>query len=154
MKHKALCQCLTYGGCCVRVAEMPMVVDALSECFLIKWAGQQWGAPRVGDGGWMSLPLGSFSASLWGELVDYTAFLRNHWPQMIKKQLPSLSWRREWQPTPVFLPGEFQGQRSLVGYSPWGCKELDMTKQLTLSLFHFSPSLSSSNCQLNCLTSR
>ena len=28
-------------------------------------------------------------------------------------------WRREWQPTPVFLPGEFQGQRSLVGYSPW-----------------------------------
>ena len=37
-------------------------------------------------------------------------------------------WRRTWQPTPVFLPGEFHGQRSLVGYSPWGCKELDMTK--------------------------
>ena len=30
--------------------------------------------------------------------------------------------RREWQPTPVFLPGKSQGQRSLVGYSPWGCK--------------------------------
>ena len=29
-------------------------------------------------------------------------------------------WRRKWQPTPVFLPGEFQGQSSLVGYSPWG----------------------------------
>ena len=29
-------------------------------------------------------------------------------------------WRRAWQPAPVFLPGEFQGQRSLVGYSPWG----------------------------------
>ena len=29
-------------------------------------------------------------------------------------------WRREWQPTPVFLPGESHGQRSLVGYSPWG----------------------------------
>ena len=29
-------------------------------------------------------------------------------------------WRREWLPTPVFLPGEFHGQRSLVGYSPWG----------------------------------
>jgi len=28
-------------------------------------------------------------------------------------------WRRKWQPTPVFLPGEFHGQRSLVGYSPW-----------------------------------
>lgn len=50
MKCKALSQCLTYGGCRVRVAEMPMVVDALSECF-IKRAGQQWGAPGVGDGG-------------------------------------------------------------------------------------------------------
>ena len=36
-------------------------------------------------------------------------------------------WRRKWQPTPVFLPREFHGQRSLVGYSPWGHKELDMT---------------------------
>ena len=37
-------------------------------------------------------------------------------------------WRRAWQATPLFLPGEFHGQQSLVGYSPWGCKELDMTK--------------------------
>ena len=37
-------------------------------------------------------------------------------------------WRREWLPTPVFLLGAFHGQRSLVGYSPWGHKELDMTK--------------------------
>ena len=44
-----------------------------------------------------------------------------------------ITWRREWQPTPVFLPGEFLGQRSLVGYSPWGCKESDMTEWLTLS---------------------
>ena len=36
-----------------------------------------------------------------------------------------IPWRRKWQPTPVFLPGEFHGQRSLAGYSPWGCKELD-----------------------------
>ena len=40
------------------------------------------------------------------------------------------SWRREWQPSPVFLPGEYHGQRSLVGYSPWGHKELDTTEQL------------------------
>ena len=39
--------------------------------------------------------------------------------------------RREWQPTLVFLPGESHGQRSLVGYSPWGHKESDMTKPLT-----------------------
>ena len=35
--------------------------------------------------------------------------------------------RRKWQPTPVFLPGESHGQRSLVGYSLWGHKELDVT---------------------------
>ena len=40
-----------------------------------------------------------------------------------------IPWRRIWQPTPVFLPGKFHGQRSLEGYSPWGCKESDMTEQ-------------------------
>ena len=35
---------------------------------------------------------------------------------------------RKWRPTPVFLPGKFHGQRSLVGYGPWGCKELDTTE--------------------------
>ena len=40
-------------------------------------------------------------------------------------------WRREWQPTPIFLPGESHGQRSsLVGYSPWGRKESDTTEWL------------------------
>ena len=39
-------------------------------------------------------------------------------------------WRRKWQPTPVLLPGESHGQRSLVGYSPRGHKELDTTEQL------------------------
>ena len=38
-------------------------------------------------------------------------------------------------PTPVFMPGESHGQRSLAGYRPWGCKESDITEQLTLSLF-------------------
>jgi len=37
----------------------------------------------------------------------------------------NIPWRREWQPTPVFLPGDFHGQRSLVGYSPWVRKESD-----------------------------
>ena len=39
-----------------------------------------------------------------------------------------IPWRRKWQPTPVFLPGESHGQRSLAGYSPWGCKESDTTE--------------------------
>ena len=37
-------------------------------------------------------------------------------------------WRRAWQSTPIFLPGESHGQKSLAGYSPWGCKELEMTE--------------------------
>ena len=40
-------------------------------------------------------------------------------------------WRRKWQPTPVFLPGKSHGHRSLAGYSPQGCKELDVTKWLS-----------------------
>ena len=50
---------------------------------------------------------------------------------MYKKSIANI-WSREWQPTPVFLPRKFHGQRSQVGYSPWGCKELDMTEQLSV----------------------
>ena len=48
--------------------------------------------------------------------------------------LGRFSGERNGLPTPVFLPGKFHGQRSLVGYSPWGCKESDTTERLTLSL--------------------
>ena len=41
---------------------------------------------------------------------------------------PGKAWRREWPCTPVFLPGGFHGQRSLMGCRSWGCKELDMTR--------------------------
>ena len=47
-----------------------------------------------------------------------------------------ISWIREQLLTPLFLPGEFHGQRSLAGYNPWGLKESDTTEQLTLSLSH------------------
>ena len=43
-----------------------------------------------------------------------------------------IPWRREWQPATVFLPGDSHRQRSLEGYSPQGCKELDTTEQQTL----------------------
>ena len=42
--------------------------------------------------------------------------------------IKKIPWRRKWQPTPVFLPGKSHGQWSLAGYSPCGCKELDMTE--------------------------
>ena len=45
-----------------------------------------------------------------------------------------MPWRRKWQPIPVFWLGESHGQRNMVGYSPRGCKELERTEQLTLSL--------------------
>ena len=38
------------------------------------------------------------------------------------------TWRRKWQPTPIFLPRESHGQRSLADYSPWGRKESDKTE--------------------------
>ena len=46
-----------------------------------------------------------------------------------------VKWRRQWHPTPVLLPGKSHRQRSLVGCSPWGRKESDMTERLH---FHFS----------------
>ena len=48
--------------------------------------------------------------------------------------------KRKWQPTLVFLPGKFHGQRSLVGYGPWGCKEWDTTQWLSNNniRWHFS----------------
>ena len=61
-------------------------------------------------------------------------------PAKQETPVPLLGWEdpssRKWQPTPIFLPGAFHGQRSLVGYSPWGRKESDVTELLTLSLFN------------------
>ena len=45
-----------------------------------------------------------------------------------------MHWRRKWQPTPVFLPGESQGWQSLVGCSLWGRTELDMTEVTVLAV--------------------
>ena len=53
--------------------------------------------------------------------------------QLLGRKIP---WRRDRLSTPVFLPGESHGERSLVDYSPWGCKESDTTEQLH---FHFHP---------------
>ena len=63
---------------------------------------------------------GPFHLPIW--TVASCAFL-------VVPQCPT-PWRRKWQSTPVFLHGESHGQRSLVGYSPWGHKELDTTERL------------------------
>ena len=63
----------------------------------------------------------------WAFLVALPA-MRETWVQSLGWEDP---WRRAWQPTPIFWPGESHGQRSLVGYSPWGCTESDTTEQLS-----------------------
>ena len=67
-------------------------------------------------------------ASMVAQMVKNPPAVRETWTL-------SLGWEdpleEGWQPTPVFLPGESHGQRSLVGYSPWGRKELDMTERLS-----------------------
>jgi len=71
----------------------------------------------------------------WDSLMAQTV---KNLPAMQETQIQSLGQEdpleeKMAKPTPVFLPGELHGQRSLAGYSPWGRKELDTNKQLTLS---------------------
>ena len=67
-------------------------------------------------------------ASLVAQTVKNPPAMQGTWVWSLVGKIP---WRREWQPTPVFLSGEFHGQRSLVGYISWGHKELDTTEWLT-----------------------
>ena len=57
-----------------------------------------------------------------------------HWKYLLGGP-SSRIWRRQWHPTPILLLGKSHGRRSLVGYSPWGLEESDMTERLH---FHFS----------------
>ena len=72
--------------------------------------------------------------------------MQETWVQSLGREDP---WRRKWQPTPVFLPGKFHGQRSLEGYSPWGHKKNqtwlnnnnNLTKQLNNNNFRTCPKM-------------
>ena len=57
-----------------------------------------------------------WQASLVAQMVKNPPAIQETWVQFLSWEDP---WRRKWQSTPVSLPGEFQGQRSLVGYRPW-----------------------------------
>ena len=76
----------------------------------------------------------------YASLVAQTICLQCGRPRF-KPWVGKMSWRRKWQPTPVFLPGKSHGWRSLVAYSPWGHKESDTTKRL----HSHGPSLEVSN---------
>ena len=62
-------------------------------------------------------------------MIKNLSAVQEIWVQSLGWEDP---WRRAWISTPVFFPGESHGQRSLKGYSPWGCKESDTTERLTL----------------------
>ena len=61
-------------------------------------------------------------------MVKNLRAMRETW---VQSQISKIPWKRLWQPTPLFLPGKFHGERSLAGYSPWDHKELDTTEQVT-----------------------
>ena len=61
---------------------------------------------------------------------------RRHKGPVLNPWVRKIPWRRKWQSTPVSLPGESHGQRSLAGYIPWGHKKLDMTEH-THKTSHF-----------------
>ena len=66
--------------------------------------------------------------SLVAQMVKHLSTMGETWVQALGWEDP---WRRKWQSTPVLLPGKSHGQRSLVGYSPWGRKESDTTERLS-----------------------
>ena len=67
---------------------------------------------------------------------EHTCQCRRHKRHGFSRLVEKIPWRRAWQPTPIFLPGESHWQKNLVGYSPRGCKELDTTERLTHSIVH------------------
>ena len=78
----------------------------------------------------LTVSINSKLTSLVSQIVKNLYFGRPGFATRVGK----IPWRREWQPTPVFLPENFHGQRSLVGYNSWGHKDMDKTEWLTLSL--------------------
>ena len=104
--------------------------------------------------------IGQLTAAAWAWTKGLSSLmsvniLRPGRPGHVSHKLPGSiwsDWRRQWHPTPVLLPGKSHGWRSLVGCSPWGCKESDMTERLH---FHFSLSCvgegNSNPLQCSCL---
>ena len=65
-----------------------------------------------------------------------------------KPRVRKIPWRRKWQPIPVFMLGKSYGQRSLVDYSPWGCKELDMTERALTPTHTHTHTIKMYQCEL------
>ena len=89
---------------------------------MIKWMCRSWSNL---DSNLTGLPT-------WCSAKDSPCQRRRHKRCGFDPWVRKIPWSRKWQPTPVFLPGKFHGQRSLVGYSPWGQTRLS-------TALHFTP---------------
>ena len=67
-------------------------------------------------------------ATPWTAECQASLSITNFQSYILTSWLHSPSWRRKWQPIPELSPGKFHGERRLMGYIPWGCKELDTTE--------------------------
>ena len=90
---------------------------------------------------YMTLCLVVYTIRLYVSRASLVAWKIKNLPAMLWRSrfdpwVGKIPWRRDWQPTPVFLPGKSHGQRNLAGYSPRGRKESDTTERPTLSTFH------------------
>ena len=74
----------------------------------------------------------SWASLVTQEVKDLPA-MRETWDRSL---VGKIHWRSEWQPNPVFLPGESHEQRSVAGYSPWGHIELETTERLSTNVFY------------------
>ena len=70
-----------------------------------------------------------FKSQYCSEIKDNASLAKHDWATSLSF-FTFMHWRRKWQSTPVFLPEESHGQRSLAGYSPWNPKEVNMTERL------------------------
>ena len=78
------------------------------------------------------------SAYIWASQV--APWVQETQEMQVRSWVGKIPWRRAWQPTPIFLPGESHGQRTLTGQSPQCCKESDMTEATGHTLLVFDRS--------------
>ena len=89
--------------------------------------------------GWSSVPFLLFTWDFPGGSDGKVSCLQCRRPGF-DPRVKKILWRRKWQPNPVLLLGKSHGRRSMVGYSPWDCKESDTTERL-----HFTSSYGGHN---------
>ena len=83
---------------------------------------------------WHAHASASYGLPRWYSGKESACPCRSRGRQELDRLFRKIPWSRKWQSTPIFLPGKSHGQRSLVDYSPWGHRELEMTTHTYLSI--------------------